>query len=248
MHVTDTHVDLGTPSGPMRCYLYEPAPGDRPPRTFPGLILYSEIFQQTDPIRRLAVQFASRGHVVLVPEVYHTDLPAGTVLAYDDDGKQRGNDLKYATPLAVFDNDARAAIRALAARPSCNGRLGTVGFCLGGHLSFRCALNREILAAACFFPTDIHSASLGKERRDDSLRRAGEIGAELMMVWGRQDPHIPAAGRRQIYAALDEAKRFFTWHEFNCAHAFMRDEGERYNPEVAHRCFDLALDLFRRNL
>ncbi|HSD11770.1 MAG TPA: hypothetical protein VLF14_12325 [Candidatus Binatia bacterium] len=45
----------------MRTYVYEPRAGERVTRTFSGLVLYSEIFQQTDPIRRLAVQFASRG-------------------------------------------------------------------------------------------------------------------------------------------------------------------------------------------
>ncbi len=248
MHVTASQLDLDTAAGPMRTYVYEPLRGDRPPRQFPGLILYSEIFQQTEPIRRLAVQFASRGYIVMVPEVYHGDLPPGTVLAYDDAGKTRGNDLKYATPLAVFDADAVTVSAALVRHARCNGRLGTVGFCLGGHLAFRCALRPEILAAACLFPTDMHTASLGRERRDDSLARVAEIGGELLMIWGRQDPHIPAEGRRAIYDALHAAGRFFTWHEFNCAHAFMRDEGERYDPEVAHRCFDLAFDLFRRNL
>jgi carboxymethylenebutenolidase len=248
MHVADSHVDLDTPTGPMRTYVYEPALGDRPQRAFPGLVLYSEIFQQTEPIRRLAVHFASRGHVVMVPEVYHSHLPPGTVLGYDDEGKTRGNDLKYGTPLAVFDDDARVVLAALAGHRRCNGRLGAVGFCLGGHLAFRCALRPEVLAAACFFPTDVHTGTLGKERADDSLCRVNEIRGELMMVWGRQDPHIPHEGRRKIYDVLQAADRFFTWHEFNCAHAFMRDEGERYDPEVAHRALDLALDLLRRNL
>lgn len=105
-----------------------------------------------------------------------------------------------------------------------------------------------IRAAACFFATDLHTATLGKERHDDSLQRAGEIGGALMMVWGRQDPHILYQGRRVIYDALHAAERWFTWHEVNWAHAFMRDEGERYDAEVAHRCMDLAVDLFRRNL
>jgi carboxymethylenebutenolidase len=68
------------------------------------------------------------------------------------------------------------------------------------------------------------------------------------MIWGRQDPHIPHDGRRKIYDALEGAGSSFTWHEFNCAHAFMRDEGDRYDPEVAHQCMGLAVDLFRRNL
>lgn len=248
MNVRESHRDLDTPTGPMRTHVYEPRAADRPSRSYPGLVLYSEIFQQTEPIRRLAIQFSGQGHVVMVPEVYHTDLPPGTVLGYDEEGKTRGNALKVETDLAVFDADARVVIEELGRHPGCNGRLGTVGFCLGGHLAFRCAFNPEILAAACFFPTDIHTSTLGKGRSDDSIRRASEIDGELLLIWGRQDPHIPHEGRRKIYDALHEANRFFTWHEFNCAHAFMRDEGERYDPQVARQCFGLAFDLFRRNL
>jgi carboxymethylenebutenolidase len=68
------------------------------------------------------------------------------------------------------------------------------------------------------------------------------------MIWGRQDPHIPYEGRLAIYKALHEAKVLFSWHEFNGAHAFMRDEGERYDAAVARQCYGLAFDLFARNL
>jgi carboxymethylenebutenolidase len=248
MNVKSSFVDLPTPTGRMRTYVYEPLVESRPPRSTPGLVLYSEIFQQTEPIRRLAVQFSGQGYVVMVPEVYHSHLPPGTVLGYDDAGKATGNDLKIQTKLSTFDDDAKIVLAALQQHPKCNGRLGTIGFCLGGHLAFRCAFNERVLAAACFFPTDIHSGTLGEGRKDDSLQRVREVRGELLMIWGRQDPHIPYDGRLRIYRALHEAERFFTWHEFNCAHAFMRDEGERYNPEVAHQCFRLAFDLFHRNL
>ena len=56
---------------------------------------------------------------------------------------------------------------------------------------------------------------------------------ELLLVWGRQDPHIPAEGRRLIYDSLTAAGTSFTWHEFNGEHAFMRDEGHRYDPALA---------------
>ena len=77
MIVNHSHTALETPKGPMRTYLYEPVAQDRPVSTYPGLILYSEIFQHTDLIRRLAVQFASHGYIVMVPEIYHSDLPLG---------------------------------------------------------------------------------------------------------------------------------------------------------------------------
>jgi carboxymethylenebutenolidase len=68
------------------------------------------------------------------------------------------------------------------------------------------------------------------------------------MIWGRQDPHIPAEGRATVYKALTVAGLLFSWHEFNAEHAFMRDEGERYDGEVARSAMGLALALFSRCL
>jgi carboxymethylenebutenolidase len=248
MIVRESFQDLATPSGPMRTYVYAPAEPGRPERRDPGLVLYSEIFQQTPPVRRLALQFAGLGYLVMVPEVYHAHEPPGTVLAYDDAGKERGNAYKQKIPLARFDEDAAAALAALRAHPACDGRLGAVGICLGGHLAFRAALRPEVRAAACFYPTDLHSGTLGAGGGADSLARAGDIRGELLLVFGRQDPHVPADGRRRIYEALDRAGVWFTWHEFNAAHAFLRDEGERYDPAASRLCLGLAADLFRRCL
>ena len=54
--------------------------------------------------------------------------------------------------------------------------------CLGGHLAYRCALDKRVAAAVCYFATDIHSNSLGEGKKDDSLERAGDIKGELVMV------------------------------------------------------------------
>ena len=67
----------------------------------------------------------------------------------------------------------------------------------------------------------------------------GEPKAEMLMIWGRQDPHIPADGRRLIYDAMNAAGVSFTWHEFNGQHAFMRDEGHRYDPGIAHLVYSM---------
>src|SRR5215218_4233516 len=117
MTVTDETADLQTPTGPMRTYVYAPHEPGRPAVARPGIVLYSEIFQQTPPVRRLAVQLASLGYRVAVPEVYHAHEPAGCVLGYDDAGKTRGNALKQIIPLADFDADARAVIDMLKAHP-----------------------------------------------------------------------------------------------------------------------------------
>lgn len=53
---------------------------------------------------------------------------------------------------------------------------------IGGHLAFRCAFDKRVAAAVCYFATDIHSHSLGEGKRDDSLGRAGDIRGEIIMV------------------------------------------------------------------
>jgi carboxymethylenebutenolidase len=218
------------------------------PGKYPGLLLFSEIFQITGPIRRAAALLAGHGFVVAVPEIFHELDPAGTVLAYDQAGADRGNAHKISKPISAYDADARAALEFLRGHASCTGQLGAVGICIGGHLAFRAAMNPEVLAAACFYATDIHSHSLGLGKNDDSLERAGEIQGELLHIWGRQDPHIPLEGRNLVKARLEAAGTRFTWHEFNGAHAFLRDEGPRHDPALARLCWGLALELFHRRL
>ena len=84
--------------------------------------------------------------------------------------------------------------------------------------------------------------------KDNSLERIPEIKAELLMIWGKQDPHVPPEGRALIYQKLSEAGTNFTWHEFNGQHAFIRDEGPRYDPELTGICWNLVLRLFGRRL
>ncbi len=247
--VEDPHVDLTTPTGPMRTYLYRPvaAQGTRAPERFPGVMLFSEIFQRTAPIHRTAQILAGHGFLVAVPEIYHELEPAGTVLEYDTAGAERGNKHKIGKPVSSYDADARAVLDYLAKSPHCTGKLGVVGICIGGHLAFRAAMNPDVLATACFYATDIHKGSLGKGG-DDSLARAGDIKGELMMIWGRQDPHVPVEGRMKIHQRLVEAGVVFTWHEHNGQHAFMRDEGHRYDPELAIASYQQVAALFRRTL
>jgi carboxymethylenebutenolidase len=244
MIIQTEHVDLPTQNGLMRTEVLRPvAPG-----RYPGLVLFSEIFQITAPIRRTATLLAGHGFVVAVPEVYHEFLPAGTVLAYDTAGAEQGNQLKTTKTIVSYDDDARATLAFLKSHPACTGKLGVMGMCLGGHLAFRAAMNPEVFAGVCFYATDIHKRSLGKGMCDDSLDRLKEVKGELFMAWGKQDPHVPREGRALIYNAMTDAGLDFTWHEFNGQHAFLRDEGPRYDPELALRCYGLVLELFKRKL
>ncbi len=245
MTITDhEYADLATPTGPMRTHLFRPvAPG-----RYPGILLYSEIFQVTGPIRRTAAMLAGNGFLVAVPEIYHEYEAPGVVLAYDSAGADRGNALKTTKPIAAYDADARAVLKYLAEHPASTGKLGCMGICIGGHLAFRAAMNPEVLATTCFYATDIHKGSLGEGMNDNTLDRIPELRGEMCMIWGRQDPHVPLEGRVKIHAAMEAAGVYFQWHEVNAAHAFLRDEGPRYNPVLAQQCYGLAIELFKRRL
>jgi carboxymethylenebutenolidase len=245
MIVVEEQVELITPWGPMRTHIVRPAAAGK----YPGIVFYSEIFQITGPIRRTATMLAGHGYVVAMPEIYHEFEAAGRGLSLTTRRgriaamcSRRPRSWPATTPM-----HARCSIIWLRG-PDCTGQLGAMGICIGGHLAYRTALNEDVRATVCFYATDIHKHSLGKGMNDDSLQRASDIRGELLMIWGRQDPHIPLEGRMAVLNRLNEVGALFTWHEVNGAHAFLRDEGARYDPELARQCMGLALDLFHRKL
>jgi len=244
MTITQEEVVLSTSTGEMRCEVYRP---DRE-GSFPSVIFYSEIFQITSPIARTAAFMAGHGYVVIVPEVFHELNDLGTVLAYDDKGKDKGNTDKFTKPLTDHDSDTGSIVEWVDSQDYCNGSIGSFGVCLGGHLAFRATLNPRVQAASCLYATDIHSSTMPAGNAPQTIERLSEIKAEVMCVWGRQDPHVPLEGRKILYNALNDADLNFTWHELNGQHAFIRDEGHRYDPELAMLCQRLTLDLFARAL
>src|SRR4029077_19102781 len=129
----------------------------------------------------------------------------GAEIAYDQAGADRGNANKVGKPVSAYDADARAALSFLKGSPHSTGKLGAMGICIGGHLSFRASMNPDVLAGVCFYATDIHKRSLGEGMHDDSLDRVGELKGEMLMVWGRQDPHVPREGRAIVYNAMADA-------------------------------------------
>jgi len=244
MIITKEQYDIETSTGVMRTYVYRPDADGQ----FPSIIFYSEIFQQTAPIARSAAMMASHGFVVLVPEVFHELNPIGTVLGYDDAGKDKGNQDKWAKPLEHHDSDTQSLVDFIKQQDYCSGKVGSMGVCIGGHLAYRAALNDNILSAACLYATDIHSGDLPSNDDNDSLTRTKDIKAELLMIFGKQDPHIPDEGRMIIHKNLLASGNVFSWHEFNASHAFMRDEGERYDPQLALRVYGMCVELFNRTL
>ena len=140
----------------------------------------------------------------------------------------------------------RAVLEYLKAHPLVAAdKLGAMGFCFGGHLAFRAALDADVRATTCFYGTGIHNGKLGKDADAGSLGRAGEIRGKLLMHFGAADPHVPAEGRAAIEAKLKEVKVDYVIQLHSADHAFARDEGPRYDPEAADQAFAQMIALFR---
>jgi len=247
MLIAESVADVPMISGEMRLHIFKPAGSGF---KLPCLLLFSEIYQVTGPIARLARRLASEGYIVAAPEVYHEYLPAGTSLNYNAMDTDTGNRLKTTKKCVEFDNDAAAAIEFLIRFPDSNGAIGVIGMCLGGHLALRAAFHPKVLAGVCLFATDVHSGTLGAGG-DDSLSRLNEIGdSEMLFVFGKQDTHVPFSGRDIIRSALEIANVGFSWFEMNAHHAFIRDELSkgRYDASLANICFVAASELFHRRL
>jgi carboxymethylenebutenolidase len=225
----------------IRSVVISPA-GDGP---WPGVLLYTDIFQLTESTLRTARRLAAAGFVVCVPEIYPHGELAGVALEFDDAGKQAGLAGAAATTTGQFDADRVAVLDYLDQRPDTTTLLAT-GFCIGGHLAFRAALDPRVSATVCFYPTGLHNGALGADADAGSLARAADIGGRLMIVFGAQDPHVPPAARTQIVSALyaagldDLELHVYAGGE----HAFMRDVGARHDPVLTDLALTEAVSFF----
>lgn len=226
MIVTSEFVEIPAEKTPMRTMVARPVAEG----TYPGLLLYSDIFQLTESTKRAVVRFASYGFVVAAPEIYHRFETPGHALDFEAD-YQAAQDDSRKLHVGDVDADVRTVLDYLAKHPVVGGKsLHATGFCIGGHLAFRAALQRDVRSTACFYPTGLETGELGGDTEVDTLARCGDIHGDLLLILGASDPHLPPDGRRKIDDALRAAKVRYLISEYDGQHAFMRDEGPRYDP------------------
>ncbi|MBD2450296.1 dienelactone hydrolase family protein [Nostoc sp. FACHB-152] len=229
MQITKRNVELRVDDSLMRVYVASP----KPDGTYPGILFYSDIYQLGSPMIRLVNYLAGFGYVVAAPEIFHRLEPIGTVIEPDDLGRMRGNDDARRTAIAEYDADCRAVIDFLKTETAINpNKIGTLGFCIGGHLSFRAAFHSEIKTAVCCYPTGIASCKLGKGIAD-TIHRVNEIKGEMLLILGTLDPHIPESDRLTLIKAIEDANITHQVFLYEAEHTFMRDDGYRYDAAAA---------------
>ncbi|GAA5981167.1 hypothetical protein JCM10908_004005 [Rhodotorula pacifica] len=254
MLIEQSRVTVETETGPLGIEIIKPKIAGYPNARFPGVVVWSEIYNVTGPVLRFANQIAAQGYIVAAPNVFH-EFAGNVPIPYDEKGTNDGNSYKVRKLLSATDEDIKKAIDTLVAHPNCTGQIGATGMCYGGHLAFRTALDPRCKAAVCYFATDIHSASLSPTG-DDSLERAskGEIKGEVVMIFGTQDGHVPLEGRNKIRDALTapsvQPPLRLSFLELQANHAFIRDEMSkgRFDAAISKVCFELLLETFGRTI
>jgi len=243
MVVQSEYADIALLGSPMRTFVASPKADGR----YPGIWCYSDIFQLTPPLLRFCVRLAGYGFVAAAPEIYRCIESPGTVIPFDDAGRTRGQQDAAKTAVSDFDADCRAGLDWLAGHSKvASGKVGVVGFCIGGHLAFRAAFQPDVRATVCYYGTGIHDGKLGKDPDARSLTRVNEIRGELLMIFGTKDPHVPDAGRETIDRALRNSGVRYKTLLYPAEHAFTRDEGPRYDPEATDWAFGEMIGLYRR--
>lgn len=240
MQIKQQNTSIIVDDSVMRVYLATPSADGQ----YPGIVLYSDIYQLGGPITRLADHLAGYGYIVAAPEIYHRQFPVGTVIEPNDLGRIQGNEAARKTSQAEFDQDIAALIEFLAAHPAVATRkIGAIGFCIGGHLACRAALSDLVLATVCVYPTGIHNGKLGRETAD-TLARLREIKGKILFIFGTLDPHIPEEGRQVIASALQEHNINYQIEAYQASHTFMRDDGYRFDPVATDAAWSKITQFF----
>ena len=157
----------------------------------PGVVMIPEIYGITRSLSETAARFAGEGYTVLVLDIF-SRFERGAVQAYDETGHKQGRAYHDAFDYAQGVKDMQAAISVLRARPECNGRVGVVGFCLGGTMAYLAAARTDADAAAGYYGTRIHNFL------DDAKR----IQRPLVLHFGERDHTTPPEVLARILAAI----------------------------------------------
>lgn len=203
----------------------------------PGLILLPEVFNTNHHIRDVADGYAAEGFVVIAPDVYWRQEP-GSYLSYTDEGRAKAQALRARLDTDQFCHDLGDIATTLRARPDCTGKVGLMGFCLGGKFAYLSAVRLPIDAAVSYYGVQI----------DQHLHEAGNIGCPLLMHFAENDPHVPLPSVDTIAATLKPSGRSECHIYPGAEHGFNRQGYPPYNAEQAEIARGRSLAHLRRHL
>lgn len=217
------------------------------PGKFPGVIVIQEIFGVNDHIRDITQRLAKEGYVAIAPAIYQRQAP-GFETGYTDKDLEIGRKYKNQTKAEELISDIQATIQYLHNLPQVkSGKVGTVGFCFGGHVAYLVATLEEINATASFYGAGIVNSCPGGG--EPTIARTKDIAGTIYGFFGTEDPLIPNEQADEIEAEL---KKHHIPHQIfryeGATHGFMCDRRGSYNPQAAQAGWTKMLDLFSQKL
>ena len=208
---------------------------------WPGVVLFQEIFGINDNMRGLAEKVAGAGYVAVVPDMFWRLEPRFE--RKDETGLADGMALVQRFDWDRGRDDIATMLTHLRAMPECNGRVGGVGFCFGGTLTYLFAATARTDgkgpdAAVSYYGSGVHGM----------LKLADRIECPIMFHYGDRDPFIPAEQIDEVEATV-AGRPNVEFHRYDAGHAFSNwDAPSMYNEAAAEEAWARTLDFFSRHL
>jgi carboxymethylenebutenolidase len=219
--------------GEMGAYLAMP---DRTPAG--AVVAIMEIWGVNDTMRNHAQEFAEAGFICLVPDLFWRQEPGVELSDGKPEDVRKAFDLYYDFDYDLGVRDMEDTVRFLAAMPGCSGKVGAVGYCLGGKLCFLLCCRTDIDCAVAYYGTYI----------EHSIREAPKLHRPFMLHMALRDRWVQAEVNELLERRL-QPNPLVTIHKYPGAdHAFARRGGRTYSKPEADRALGLSLGFFREHL
>ncbi|MBS0411941.1 MAG: dienelactone hydrolase family protein [Proteobacteria bacterium] len=231
-------IAIRTPDGDFDAYVARP-PGQGTTATdAPAIVVIQEIFGVNAVMRGITDDLARQGFVAICPDLFWRIEPGIDITDQSEAEWKRAFELFNAFDVDAGVKDISAVIGNARHLAGTNGKVGAVGFCLGGLLAYLTATRTDADACVSYY-------GVGIENR---LAEADKLAAPLMLHIAEEDQFVPKAAQEMIVAALKNHPQI-TIHTYpGRDHAFARKGGEHYDAADAAKANDRTLDFFRKAL
>jgi carboxymethylenebutenolidase len=201
---------------------------DPPNGTKGGLVIVQEAFGVNEHIRAVCDEYASRGYVALAPAIYDRQQRNAT-FGYEEPSASQARAMRANIRYDHIMLDVAAGITALRRA----GRVGVVGYCVGGSAAWLAACRLDAVAAACYYPSDIGKQLAERPR------------CPVIMHFAERDRLIP----RSDVAALQQAHPELPVHLYPAEHGFNNwHRPESYEAASAALALDRTLEFFDKHV
>lgn len=217
--------------GEFMAYLATPASGGGP-----GVVVIQEIFGVNDVMRGITDGFAEDGYMALCPDLFWRQQPGIQLTDQTEEEWARAFELFNGFDLDKGVEDLDSTIETLRGLEGCTGKVGTVGFCLGGRLAYLTATRTKADAAVGYYGVML------TEHLDEA------INAPLVLHVATEDEFVPKDQQAAVHAALDGNDRVAIYDYEGQDHAFARVGGEHYDQASADAARERTLAHFKAHL